>query len=307
MILQKTLTGGKPRNVGQKASNKKNTTHTHDLGFMLYSSFGNGYRLTKNPQYKAVLLQAAKSLASRYNSKVGCIRSWDHGKWSFPVIIDNMMNLELLFEASKISGDQSFFAIATQHAKNTLRNHFREDGSSHHVVDYDSKTGKVLSKSSAQGYSDESSWARGQAWGLYGFTMTFRETHDSLFLHHAEKIADYIIHHLPKNKVPYWDLNAPNIPFEYQDASSAAIIASALLELSRFSRMHSSEYYSVAQSILETLASPSFLSHENENGNFILMHSVGNKRENKQIDAPLVYSDYYFIESLIQYSRMQYN
>jgi rhamnogalacturonyl hydrolase YesR len=285
---------------------KKYNTRTHDLGFMLYSSFGNGFRLTKNPNYKAVLIQGAKSLASRYDPKVGCIRSWDHGNWNFPVIIDNMMNLELLFKASKISGDPSFYSIAVSHAKSTLRNHFRKNGSSYHVVDYDNN-GKVISKSTAQGYSNESSWARGQAWGLYGFIMTYRETHDPQFLAQAEKIANYIIGNLPKNKIPYWDLTAPNIPFEFQDASAAAIISAALLELSQFSEKNGKEYFNMAEEILITLSSPSFFASENTNGNFLLMHCIGNMPERKQINDPLIYADYYYLESLVRYSTLSKN
>jgi hypothetical protein len=282
---------------------EKYNTKTHDLGFMLHSSFGNGFRLTKNPNYKNVLMQGAKSLASRFDSKVGCIRSWDHGAWTFPVIIDNMMNLELLFEASRISGDKTFYNIALTHAKTTLRNHFRPDGSSYHVVDYNTSTGKVISKSTAQGYSKESSWARGQAWGLYGFTVAYRETRDTLFLLQAERIASYIIQNLPADKIPYWDYHSPKIPKEVQDASAAAITCSALLELSNFSKKHGGEYFSLAEGILKELSSPRFLAKENTNGNFLLMHSVGNKPENKQVDTPVIYSDYYFIESLLRYSK----
>lgn len=283
---------------------EKNNTHTHDLGFMLYSSFGNGHRLTKNAHYKGILLQGAKSLATRYNPKVGCIRSWDHGDWEYPVIIDNMMNLELLFWAAKNSGDPSFYTIAVSHAKATLKNHFRKNGSSYHVVDYNSQSGAVIARTTAQGYANESAWARGQAWGLYGFTMTYRETRDTLFLHHAEKIANYFIRFLPRNKIPYWDFDAPRIPFEFQDASAAAIAASALLELSTFSKKNGAHYFTVAEEILKTLSSPAFFSPESTNGNFLIMHGVGNKPKNIEVNVPLIYSDYYFIESLIRYNAI---
>lgn len=283
---------------------EKNNTSTHDLGFMLYNSFGNGYRLTKNSEYKNILLQAAKSLASRYNSKVGCIQSWEHGKWEYPVIIDNMMNLELLFWASKVSGDKSFYKIAVSHANNTLKNHFRKNGSSYHVVDYDTKSGKVISKTTAQGYANESTWARGQAWGLYGFTMTYRETRDTIFLNQAQKIANYFIRYLPKNKIPYWDFEAPNIPFEFQDASAAAIGASALLELSQYSAVYREKYFNTAAEILKTLSSPAFFAQENTNGNFILMHGVGSKPSNMEVNVPLIYSDYYFIEALLRHQAL---
>lgn len=284
---------------------EKTNEDTHDLGFMLNCSFGNGYRLTKNKNYKEVLLQAARSLASRYNSKAGCIRSWDHGDWGFPVIIDNMMNLELLFRASKISGDKSFYNIATSHARQTLKNHFRSNGSSYHVVDYEPETGKVISRTTAQGYANESSWARGQAWGLYGFTMAYRETKDILFLKQADKIAMYILKNLPKNKIPYWDFNAPNIPFEFQDASAAAIIASALLELSKYSKEHADIFFEEGSEILKTLSKPPFFANENTNGNFILKGGVGNGRKKLEVNVPLIYADYYFLEALIRYKELK--
>lgn len=286
---------------------EKNNTTTHDLGFILYTSFGNGYRLTQNAKYKSILLKGAKSLASRYNPNVGCIRSWEHGDWKYPVIIDNMMNLELLFWASKNSVDKSFYKIAVSHANNTLKNHFRKNGSSYHVVDYDSKTGKVISRTTAQGYANESAWARGQAWGLYGFTMTFRETHEKVFLEQAEKIAHYYIENLPRNRIPYWDFDAPNIPFEFQDASAAAIAASALIELSQYSEKSGKFYLNAAKEILETLSSPSFFAKEKTNGNFILTHSVGNLPKNIEVNAPLIYSDYYFQEALLRYRKLSQN
>lgn len=286
---------------------EKNNRETHDLGFMLYNSFGNGYRLTQNPQYKNILLQGAKSLASRYNPTVGCIQSWEDGKWKFPVIIDNMMNLELLFWAAKTSGDKSFYNIAVTHAKTTLKNHFRKNGSSYHVVDYDTKTGKVISKTTEQGYASESAWARGQAWALYGFTLSYRETRDTVFLNQAQKIANYFIRYLPKNKIPYWDFDAPNIPFELQDVSAATIAASALLELSQYSVAYKEKYFNTATGILETLTSPAFFAQEKTNGNFFLMHSVGDKPKNIEVNVPLIYSDYYFIEALLRYRMLTRN
>jgi uncharacterized protein YyaL (SSP411 family) len=274
---------------------------------MLYNSFGNGYRLTQNLHYKNILLQGAKSLASRYNPTVGCIQSWQHGEWEYPVIIDNMMNLELLFWASKTSGDKLYYKIAVSHATNTLKNHFRKNGSSYHVVDYDKKSGKVISKTTAQGYANESAWARGQAWGLYGFTMTYRETRDTVFLNHARKIANYFIHYLPKNKIPYWDFDAPNIPFEFQDVSAAAIAASALLELSQHSVTYKEKYFNTATEILKTLSSPAFFAQENANGNFLLMHGVGNKPRNLEVNVPLIYADYYFVEALLRYRALTKN
>ena len=209
-------------------------TSTHDLGFMMFDSFGKAYANTKNEKYKEVVIQSAKSLASRFNPKVGCIRSWDHSgdKWKFPVIIDNMMNLELLLWAAKETGEDYLKDIAVTHAKTTMKNHFRKDYSSYHVVDYDPETGEVRNKQTHQGYSDESAWARGQAWGLYGYTMMYRETGIKDFLKQAENIAGFILSQpgIKEGKVPYWDFNAPNIPDEPYDASAAAIIVSALYE-----------------------------------------------------------------------------
>ena len=285
--------------------NEKLNGKTHDMGFKIYCSFGTGYRLTKDPKYKDVIIQAAKTLSKRYNPKVGCIRSWDHNKdkWDFPVIIDNMMNLELLFAATKLSGDSSFYKIAVSHANTTLKNHFRPDFSSYHVVDYDTVTGKVLSKSTHQGYNNESAWARGQAWALYGYTLCYRETRDPKYLQQAENIAGFILHHpnMPKDVVPYWDFNAGNIPEEPRDASAGAIIASALVELSTFSN-NGSFYRNKADQIIESLTQ-NYRSPIGENKGFILIHSTGAKPMNSEVDVPLTYADYYYLEALIRSKR----
>ncbi len=284
-------------------SNKYNTS-THDLGFMMYCSYGNGFRLTNNTDYKNILLQTSASLASRYNNKVGCIRSWDWGSWEFPVIIDNMMNLEMLEWASKNSTDTSFRHIAREHADGTLQNHFRSDYSSYHVVDYNRSTGDVISKGTFQGYSDASAWARGQAWALYGYTMMFREAGDSSYLEQAMKIADYFISRLPEDYIPFWDFDAPNIPYEPRDASSAAIAASALIELSQFSTAKKDIYFEMAEKMLESLMSDKYMAAPGTNGPFLLKHSTGNKNSNSDVDAPLIYADYYFLEALLKYKSL---
>jgi unsaturated chondroitin disaccharide hydrolase len=287
--------------------NEKLNTGTHDLGFMLYNSFGNGYRLTGNPIYKEILIAGAKSLISRYNDKVGCIRSWDHGKWSFPVIIDNMMNLEYLYWATRITGDSTFFKIAVNHTNRTIQNHFRNDWSSYHVVDYNPSTGEVIQKQTAQGAFDESAWARGQAWGLYGFTVAYRETKNERYLEVAENIADFILKHpnLPEDMIPYWDFNAPEIPYAKRDASSAAIISSALLELQKYVDEELSErYLDAAEKIIRTLSSPLYRARIGENNNFILMHSVGSMPANSEVDVPLSYADYYYIEALMRFREI---
>jgi hypothetical protein len=284
----------------------KNYTGTHDLGFMMYNSFGHGLRLAGIKEYEDILVKGAESLASRYNPTVGAIRSWDHNedKWQYPVIIDNMMNLEYLFWAAMATDSAYFREISVNHAVTTINNHFRADNSTYHVVNFDTLTGEVISRQTHQGYSDESAWARGQAWGLYGFTMTYRETKNEDFLNQAVLIADFILNHpnLPDDMVPYWDFDAPGIPDEPRDASAAAITGSALLELSQYMDVEKEQtYFEAAKHILSSLSSPDYMAQPNENGNFILKHSVGNKPADSEVDVPINYADYYFIEALIRY------
>jgi unsaturated chondroitin disaccharide hydrolase len=272
---------------------------THDLGFMLYCSFGNGYRLTGDDHYKDVLLQSAKTLITRFNPVVGCIKSWEsNDRWEYPVIIDNMMNLEILFWATKETSDSTFLKIAVAHANTTMKNHFREDFSTWHVLSYDSTTGQVLKRNTAQGYSDESCWARGESWGLYGFTMCYRETKDPRYLEWAEGMAKYILtnKNLPEDMIPYWDYNAPNIPDEVRDVSAAAIMASALYELNFFVKNSEIDYKMAADRILNSLSSQKYL-NEKGNNDFILKHATGNKPANSEIDVPIIYADYYFLEA----------
>jgi len=287
-------------------SEQQYNTGTHDVGFIINCSYGNGRRLTGDEDYAPIMVQTAKSLATRYSETVGCTKSWDWSKeWKFPVIVDNMMNLELMFEASKISGDDTYKYIAIDHANTTMEHHFREDNSSYHVVDYDPETGEVLEKVTHQGYGDETAWARGQAWGLYGYTVCFRETKDQKYLDQAKKIAGFIMEHprTPKDLVPYWDYDAPSIPDEPRDASAAAIIASALLELSTY--VNSDEYFNYAEEMLESLASSAYLAKPGQNNNFILEHCTGHKPADSEVDSPLIYGDYYFLEALLRYKRLK--
>ena len=281
---------------------------THDMGFKMFCSFGKAYKVTGNHEFRKILIQSAYTLATRFNSKVGCIRSWDHNsdKWDFPVIIDNMMNLELLMWASKETGDEHLRDIAVTHAQTTLKNHFRTNHSSYHVVDYNPETGEVEHKQTHQGYSDESAWARGQAWGLYGFTMMYRETGMKEFLEQADKIASYILSQpgIKEGKIPYWDFDAPDIPNEPYDASAGAIITSALYELSQYSKQKET-YVDVADKMLTTLSSSKFLAQIGENKGFLLMHSTGSKPHNSEIDVPLIYADYYYLESIIKKQHME--
>ena len=276
---------------------------THDLGFMIYGPFGNGYRLTGDTAYKAVIIQAAKSLSTRFNKTAGVLKSWDHNgdKWKYPVIIDNMMNLELLFEATKMTGDSSFYKIAVSHADHTIKNHFRPDFSSYHVIDYDTlKSGNILQKLTAQGYANESAWARGQAWALYGYTLCFRETKNNAYLAQADGIAGFILNSkvTPADGIPYWDYNDPNIPNVSRDASAAAITASALYELAKYSG-NAKKYKAAADKILYSL-STKYTSKIGDNYGFILEHSTGHRPAKSEIDVPINYADYYYLEALLR-------
>ena len=305
---------------------KKQKGH-HDIGFLIYCSFGNAYRLTKKEEYKQIIIEAANSLCTRFSPKTGCIKSWNYRKswngkdeWFYPVIIDNMMNLELLFHASKVTGDESFRKVAISHAEQVMHHQVRKDYSCFHIIYYDKKTGKPIKGETSQGYSDNSAWSRGQAWGIYGFTMCYRETRDKRFLKTAEKMADFYLDHpnLPSDKVAWWDFNAfqegytPGIRSNackmvnnYRDASAAACVASALLELSTYSKgSKSKKYLESAKQILHALGSTNYRAELGKNANFILMHSVGAVPHNSEIDVPLTYADYYFIEALHRYNRM---
>ncbi len=277
---------------------------THDVGFILYSSYGNGLRLTGNAAYRPVLLNGAQSLSTRFNSKVGSLQSWDkRNGWEFPVIIDNMMNLELLLWAAREAPGERYRDISVQHADTTLKNHFRADNSSVHVVDYDPKDGHVVTRVTHQGTSNDSAWARGQAWGLYGYTLMYRETKDPRYLAQAQKIAAFIIHHprLPADKVPYWDFDAPGIPNAPRDSSAAAIICSALFELRTYATgATAAEYSTFAEQQLRSLASPAYLAQPGENSGFLLKHATGNHPKNSEIDVPIIYADYYFLEALLR-------
>lgn len=313
----------------EKLEPLKNFTEHHDLGFMVYCSYGNAYRITKNEKYKEILVQAARSLSTRYSGKTGVIKSWNKfgswdgkGKYDFPVIIDNMMNLELLFFASKVTGDQRYRNIALSHAEHTMKNQIRDDYSSYHVVCYDPATGKVLSRETSQGYANNSTWARGQSWGVYGFTMTYRETRDPRFLEVAAKMADFYIDHtnLPSDFIAYWDFNAnqkgytPSIrskakemPTNYRDASAAAVTASALLELSTFNGVDAQKYRDAAVKILRSLSSSAYFAKYGTNGGFLLRHSVGSIAHGVEIDVPLIYADYYYLEALNRYKKILTN
>ncbi|HLP36344.1 glucuronyl hydrolase [Lacibacter sp.] len=289
-----------------KIEREKTNGITHDMGFKVYCSFGTGYRLINDAHYKEVIIHSAKTLSTRFNPNTGVIKSWDNrAKWKTPVIIDNMMNLELLFAATQLTGDSSFHKIAVSHANTTMQNHFRSDYSSYHVLDYDSITGKVTQKTTHQGYSNESAWSRGQAWGLYGYTMCYRFTKDEKYLQQAEKIAAFMTKHknFPKDFVPYYDYDAPGIPNEPRDASAAAVMASALYELSIYSK-NGREYKKIANAVVKNLTN-SYRSAIGENKGFILLHSTGSKPSNSEVDVPLNYADYYYLEALLRSKKLK--
>jgi len=292
-----------------RVEREKYTTDNHDIGFILYCSYGNGLRLTGEPSYRDVLLTGAQSLATRYSPSIGLIRSWDFNEniWQYPVIIDNMMNLEMMLWVAKEFNQPLYKEISISHADLTMKNHYRPDNSCFHVVSYDTITGQPHAKHTHQGYSHESAWSRGQAWGLYGYTFMYRETQDKKYLVRARKIADYLLNHpkMPKDYIPYWDFDDPQIPNALRDASAASIMASSLIELSTYvDQTEKQRYLDVAEKQIRTLASPAYTAEVGENGNFILMHSVGSLPANSEIDVPLTYADYYYLEALIRYKRL---
>ncbi|GAB6011323.1 glycoside hydrolase family 88 protein [Viscerimonas tarda] len=286
----------------------KSPAYDHDLGFQMFTSYGNAYRLTGNETYKQIILNAADTLATLFNPKVGTILSWPREvkprNWPHNTIMDNMINLEMLYWASKNGGDKKLYDIATQHAEVTMQHHFREDGGCYHVAVYDTIDGHFIKGVTHQGYADSSLWARGQAWAIYGYTMVYRETQDKKFLRFAEKITDLYLSRLPENDpVPYWDFDDPNIPNAPKDASAAAIVASALLELSQLenNREKGEEYKTFAVKMLEELSSGKYQSRESKPS--FLLHSTGHHPAGSEIDASINYADYYYIEALTRYKN----
>lgn len=287
----------------------KYTGTDHDLGFQMNCSFGNAYRITGDSVYLDPIRESASVLAARFSPVTGTIRSWDHTRpgcdWKYPVIIDNMMNLEHLYNAGLLFGIDTLKSVALIHANTTMTNHFRPDYSSWHLVDYDPLTGEVRLRQTVQGFSDSSSWARGQAWALYGYTMMFRMSGYDCYLAQAENIADMLVRRLPEDGIPYWDFDSDRIPDDYRDASAAAIMASAFIELGTLSNSpEKRNYIDVAERQLRTLASPEYLSAPGENAGFLLKHSVGSLPDNSEVDVPLSYADYYFLEALLRFASL---
>ena len=286
----------------------KTINEHHDIGFMMFPAYGNGYMFGKKKEYKDILLTSAESLASRFNPNVGTIRSWSnkmHPRWKQHItIIDNMLNLELLFWAAKNGGSQNLYDIAVKHAETTMENHFRPDYTSWHVIEYDSISGEVLNRHTKQGYADDSRWSRGQAWGIYGYTMVYRETGDKKFLDFASKLTDKYLELLPDDYIPYWDFDVPDIENEERDASAAAIVASGLLELSTLveGEKDRQRYFNAAMRMLESLSSEQY-SGVGKTDSF-LVHSTGAKSLGHEIDVALIYADYYYIEALDRLQKL---
>ena len=280
-------------------------SNSHDVGFKVFCSFGEALKVENKEEYKAVIIKGAETLCTRFNAKVGAIRSWDFNKeiWGYPVIIDNMMNLELLFEASKLSGNKKYQDIAIQHANTTLKNQFRSDNSCYHVIDYDPATGAVRKKTTLQGFNDDSVWARGQGWAVYGFTMSYRYTKDPAYLKQAEATAKFFMTHknLPEDGIPYWDFKDPAIPNSARDVSAATIMASALYELQGYAKNKS--YLAFADKIMTSLNSDRYILSDAVKAPFILDHSTGNWPKHDEIDEPIIYADYYFLEALLRKSN----
>lgn len=275
----------------------KHYASTHDIGFMINCSYGNAMRLAPNDSIKNIIISTANTLCRRFDKRIGCIRSWDFGPWNFPVIIDNMMNLDLLFNAWHLTGETRYRDIAVAHAETTMKHHFRPDYTCYHVVSYNDD-GTVEWRGTYQGKNDSSAWARGQAWAVYGFTHCYMETKKPELLNQAVNVADMIMRRVTTDDaIPYWDYDAPASADTPRDASAAAVTASAMLDLGKVAK-NGSKYTAYAKRILKSLCSPAYLAKPGENNGFILMHSVGSMPHGSQIDTPLSYADYYFLEAL---------
>mgnify|MGYP001247144562 FL=1 len=282
--------------------------YDHDLGFLVFCSYGNGYRLTKNPAYKQVILDTADTLATLFNPIVGTILSWprevEPRNWPHNTIMDNMINLEMLFWAAKNGGNPYLYDIAVSHADKTMKCQFRPDYTSYHVAVYDTITGNLIKGVTHQGYADSTMWARGQAWAIYGYTVVYRETKDPKYLDFAQKVTDVYLDRLPEDKVPYWDFDDPSIPDAPRDASAGAVVASALLELSTYLPNGTGKRYKdAAIEMLTSLSSDSYQSGESKPS--FLLHSVGHWPNHSEIDASIIYADYYYIEALLRLKRLQ--
>jgi len=281
---------------------------THDFSFMMYYSYGLGFQFTKSENYRRILLETADSLATLYNPKTGTIESWPWMKrkrnWPHTTIIDNMMNLELLFWAADNGGNSHYRDIAIKHAKKTMQDFIRPDFSTIHIVIYDSASSKIIKKATVQGYGDNTTWARGHSWATYGFIKAYKYCRKDEFLKTAKNLAHYYLNTVPEDMIPYWDFDAPLIPNEPKDASAAAIMASALFELSNFCQKdkEKQKYFTAGMNILRTLNSEKYKSRNND---AFLTGSVGSKPNGNEVDVSLIYTDYFYLEALLKAKRIK--
>jgi hypothetical protein len=282
----------------------KSITTTHDLGFMVFDSFGLGHRLTGDAHYRDVVLDASRSLATRYSPVVGAIKSWDTERsrddrrtWKYPVIVDNQMNLEMLFWASAHGGDPRWAEMAHRHARASARAHVRADGSTAHVALFDPVTGALERTVTWQGHADTSAWARGQAWAIHGLTASYARTRDTALLHAAERAAGFFVAHMPPDAVPAWDFRLPPGAPAERDASAAAIAASGLYDLARWSDPSRAARWRAAADRLVAALARDYLAPPTAAG-AILAHSVGGRPQNVEVDVGLSYADYFFVEAL---------
>ncbi|HEY0096530.1 MAG TPA: glycoside hydrolase family 88 protein [Archangium sp.] len=290
---------------------QKTHSASHDVGFKFFPSYGQAYRLTGDPYYRDVLLTAAGSLAKRFDPTVGIINccDWNAPEWQVPLVTDTMMNLELLFWGAQNGGDPAWSDMALSHAMKTLTDMVRPDGGTFHVVDYD-RAGNIRSRKTFQGYSDSSTWARGHAWAIYGYTMAYRYTRDPRMLEAAQRVTGYYLDRLPPDSVPYWDFDVPAAQ-QVKDSSAAAAVASALLELSTFvtDPILARRYHDAALAMLDSLSSPAYLA-EGTGSPGVLLHGVAFfrtpiKPKGEAIDKSLIYGDYYFVEALLRFKASQ--
>lgn len=276
--------------------------------FLIFCSYGKGYEVNHSQKYKDVILASADSLATLFNPIVGTILSWprevEPRNWPHNTIMDNMMNLDMMFWAAKNGGNKLLYDLAVTHAKTTMKNHFRPDGSCYHVAVYDTINGDLIKGVTHQGYADHSMWARGQSWAIYGYTMVYRYTHNKVFLDFAQKVTDIYIKRLKETSddlVPLWDMDDPRgvkggAP---KDASAACVVADALLELQQYVGGEKGEEYK--QFALQSLAQLSTDRYQSGKKNVaFLMHSTGHHPAGSEIDASIIYADYYYLEALMR-------
>jgi unsaturated chondroitin disaccharide hydrolase len=276
-----------------------------DLGFKLFDTYGVGYQLTGDESYKRVVLAAADTVAHRYNSKVGMFRVWDkaNDQTRFRVNIDALMNQELMFWAGQNGGNPQYADMAKHHALRALQDLVRPDGGTWMVASYDQKTGALLGHSTKQGYATESTWSRGQAWAVYGFTTAYRYTKDPRFLDGARRTADYFVRRLPPDRVPYWDFDVPNKATAPRDTSASAVVASALVELSGYETDPAAKQHDTdtARDILTALSSPTY-APRNQTFAAMLQHGTQHYPAG-WADTGIMFGDYYFVEALGRYEK----